>query len=287
MSPANAYQGISTNQFTAGMPRSMSFMICKKDSIDPFPGFRHDLVIAPSSFQCDDISRDSLTPTYGGFDHQKHASRICDVKISGSCGKMIRVINGETVSGESILNSLRDLFRSVCGFYPSIVTPGKYTLYGSNTTMEEVDPSDIELRWFNWGLNIESNMTNINYYTIVPTPGAFSISWQRGKIIPTYSISFMAFPRDDAPNIQDAIMAFFSESIYPNVIEKLKEEGFISWADQYATRIANMSASYMNSVADLRWAMEQQRSQGGQIPFDYGQAKGLWDKIKTYGEHVF
>lgn len=286
MSPANAYQGISQIQFTAMQPRSMSFMICRKNSIDPLPGFRHDLVIAPSTFQCDEQSRDSLTPTYGGFDHQKHPARICEVKISGSCGKMLRVINGETVSGESILNSLRDLFRSICGFYPS-ATPGKYTLFGSNVVLSEWDPNDIELRWFNWGLNIESALTSINYYTIVPTPASFSINWQRGKIIPTYSISFMAFPRNDRPDIQDQIMQFFSDVIYPDVIKKLKKNGQFSWADQIATRAANFSAGYMNSIADLAWSMEQQRTQGGQIPFDYGKAKGIWESMKAFGEHVF
>lgn len=263
-----------------GDSRSMSFMVSSTDDDGHLAGCRHDLVIAPMSYELSEISRDALVPMKRGFFREIHPSEIIRVQMSGSCGRMLREMEGGTyqTDGFAILRSLKDLFLSISGFYEDKKT-GKYVIRGVER-WHPVDPAKVELRWYNWGFNIESISSNdLDYWVIVPDQRSFSIRWNAKEQRPTWNISFVGTkPMEANQDLDDNIAQFFEKNkIFPDVIEGLKDSGAWPWWSVLATRMQNKAVPVINTLANLRISMMRQQHFGGSVPFEYWDARTMWD----------
>lgn len=280
-------------RYTQQDTRSMSFMISETAKYGPaqtyLPGCRHDLIISPKRFNIEYLTRDAVTPIYGGYFHEKHPSKFARIYIAGSCGRKLRDFSNYQVDGISILRSLQDLFLSNAGFYQDPENPDYYIIRGANTTYRR-KPDEIELRWYNWGHNIDSgNSKDLNYWRIVQQEKSFSIDWQEFNQIPTYKIQFLAVEEMSAPaSLRDEIEAFFDQNnVFPNALNELANSDAWSWTEQLNTKMYNKMAKFYREMFNLRLAMMRQRQYGGDLPYNYGNARTAFDEFENSFQDIF
>lgn len=269
--------------------RSMSFMICRKSDDTIYPGCQHDLFIPPNSLQMRWINKDTFDIAYDDFFHEKHNARLLQVQIAGQSIQRAREIGGVFVDGESILRSLLDLFLSAAGFYPDPQDKSKIKLRGSNPEFPSVYPDEIELRWFNWGFQIESFIScDHSYWKIIPMDDLFGVSWVANQQTPAYNINFLCYERLAVPGtLEDDIREFFEKNnILEDTLKRLRDNYIWSYADQLATKASLFQDSIMSGIDELRDEMERMRYIGG-FNYETDTAKRLWEQFQKYsGEFI-
>lgn len=280
------YQAASGQYLQYQHMRGMSFLICKPDATEALPGLQHNLVAPPSGYSIQPINRNSIQFPYGEPWVEYHVSELFQVRMNGNCLNTKRVLpDGKIVDGESVLRSLADIFYSAMGKYPA--EENRVYLRGSESIEGPYYLDEVELRWFNWGFQIESAISqDNNYYKIFPE--SFNIQWDKRKIIPQYSISFICMKKLAATTeMKDAVMKELTEAKAMLDAWTILQESNWSWVDRMATRFANAMAGVFRTLGDMETSMNRQRTMGGGLPMDYESATSFFSDMNSVVGDIF
>lgn len=275
-----SYQAAPNDNLKYQYMRGMSFMIAKKDAIEALPGLQHNLVVPPSGYKVQAINKNSIQFPYGEPWVEYHVSELFHVSMSGNCLNARRVLpDGKILSGESVLRSLMDIFYSAMGKYPA--GDNQVYLRGSDSIEGPYYLDDVELRWFNWGFQIESAISQDNSYFKI-FPESFDIQWDKRKIIPSYNLSFICMKKLSATtDMKDAVIKQLTDAQAMRDAWKVLDESGRSLVDIYATRFANMTASMLRTLGNLEVSINRQRTMGGGSPMDFAAIKGFFNSLGT------